>query len=142
VSRGREVPLVVVDTNLLVALLFDPRARAPAALLAEWKQWRLRFCVSPAVVREIEATFRRLPVPEPRKREVLALLEDPVRTERIDAIEDTGFRCADPADDKFLHLAVAAKADALLTSDRALLQVEDLPVPVLKAGQWLKSRKP
>ncbi len=141
-SGGRKVPLVVVDTNLLVGLLFDPRARGPAAILAEWKEGRLRVCVSPAVVREIEGTFRRLPVAERRKREVLALLKDPDRTERIDAIEDTGFRCTDPADDKFLHLAVAAKADALLTSDRALLEVEDLPVPVLKAGQWLKSRKP
>jgi putative PIN family toxin of toxin-antitoxin system len=140
VSGGRKVPRVVVDTNLLVGLLFHPGARGPAAILADWKDGRLRVCVSPAVVQEIEATFRRLPVPERRKREVLSLLEDPARTERLESVADTGWRCADPTDDKFLHLAVAANADALLTSDRALLQVEDLPVPVLKAGQWLKSR--
>ena len=36
------------------------------------------------------------------------------------------------------RLALAAGADALLTSDRALLAVEDFPVRVCKSGQWLR----
>ena len=140
-SGGRPVPIVVVDTNLFVGHLFHPRAPGPAALLAAWRAGEIRVCVSPAVVREIESTIGRLPVAESRKRELLDLIGDPARTERIDEVADSGFRCADREDDKFLHLAVAAEADALLTSDRALLEVSDFPVPVMKAGQWMRTRR-
>jgi predicted nucleic acid-binding protein len=52
-------------------------------------------------------------------------------------VPDSGWRCADPSDDKFLHLALAAGADALVTADRALLEVRDFPLPILKSGQWI-----
>jgi putative PIN family toxin of toxin-antitoxin system len=129
----------VVDTNLLVALVFRPGAPGPAGVLERWKDGRLRVCASPAVLREMRATLGRLPAGAERKRELLELLENPRTTEVFDDVEDSGWRCADRSDDKFLHLAVAAGADALLTSDRALLEVEGFPVPVLKSGQWLRA---
>jgi putative PIN family toxin of toxin-antitoxin system len=133
------LPRLVVDTNLLVGHLFHPDARGPRVILARWREGSLRVCVSAEVLREVRSTLRRLPVSERRKQEILDLLEDPERTDLWDCVEDTGFRCGDPGDDKFLHLAVRANADAIITSDRALLEVERFPIPILKSGQWLRS---
>jgi putative PIN family toxin of toxin-antitoxin system len=139
-GRDRGVPRLVVDTNLLVGWLFRPAARGPRRLVECWKRGEVRLCVSAAVVGEIRGTFSHLPVDEARKREILDRLDDPELTDHLDPIPDSGFRCADPDDDKFLHLAAAARADALITSDRALLEVEEFPVPIVKSGQWLRSR--
>lgn len=131
-------PRLVVDTNLFVGWLFRPSAPGPAGIVKSWEEGRVRLCVSDDVLREVRATLGRLPVPAERKDLVLERLEDPARTEHIACPPDSGFRCADSSDDKFLHLAAAAGADALVTSDRALLEVEGFPVPVLKSGQWLR----
>jgi len=133
-----EVPRIVVDTNLFVGLVFRPQTPGPARLLDLWSRGGLRVCVSPPVLREVRATLRRLPVAEARTRGILDLLENPEATELFEEVEDSGWRCADPADDKFLHLAIAAGADALITSDRALLEVADFPVPVRKSGPWFR----
>ena len=131
-------PRIVVDTNLFVGLIFRPHAAGPRGIWDRWGEGEVRLCVSEPVLREIRATLGRLPVAADRKSRILDRLEDPATVERIDPVPDSGFRCADPADDKFLHLAIAAGADALITSDRALLGVEGFPVPILKSGQWLR----
>ena len=128
---------IVIDTNLLVAAVFRPSARGPAGVLERWRDGRLTVCVSAPVLREMRATLGRLPVGADRRDPLLDLLDDPHRTERLDPVPDSGWRCADPSDDKFLHLALAAGADALVTADRALLEVRDFPLPILKSGQWL-----
>lgn len=133
------VPLLVVDTNLFVASLFRPGAAGPAAILEGWRRGAIRLCVSDAVLAEVRATLHRLPVAAGRKDELLDRLADPAFTNRVADPPDSGFRTADPTDDKFLHLALAAGADALVTSDRALLEVEDFPVPIVKSGQWMRA---
>jgi len=133
------VPRLVVDTNLFVAWLFRPSAPGPRAVIEGWARGEIRLCVSEAVVAEMRSTLGRLPAGAERTREILERLEDPARTERIHPVPDSGFRCADPSDDKFLHLALAANVEALLTSDRALLEVEDFPLPIVKSGQWWRS---
>ena len=132
-------PRLVVDTNLFVAWLFRPQARGPAAVIDQWRRGGVRLCVSRDVLSEVRATLRRLPVLAERKAEILERLTDPVATQYLEFPEDSGFRTRDPDDDKFLHLALAAGADALLTSDRALLEVEKFPVPIVKSGQWVRS---
>jgi putative PIN family toxin of toxin-antitoxin system len=131
-------PRIVVDTNLLVAAVFRPGAPGPAGVLERWRDGRVTVCVSDPVLREMRATLGRLPVDPDRKARILDLLDDRARTEIVAPVPDSGWRCADPADDKFLHLAIASGADALVTSDRALLEVRDFPRPVLKSGQWLR----
>jgi putative PIN family toxin of toxin-antitoxin system len=126
---------IVIDTNLLVAAVFRPGAPGPAGVLERWRDGRATVCVSGPVLREMRATLGRLPVEPARKAPLLDLLEDPGRTRTFDPVPDSGWRCADPSDDKFLHLALAAGADALVTADRALLEVRDFPLPILKSGQ-------
>ncbi len=135
----RDTLRLVIDTNLFVGLLFRPNAAGPRGVWDLWTDGEVRVCVSDAVLREVRATLGRLPVAPTRREAILRRLEDPARAELIPDPPDSGFRCADPSDDKFLHLALAAGADALITSDRALLEVEDFPVPIAKSGQWLRS---
>ena len=101
-------PRLVVDTNLLVGHLFRPQAGGLARVVDLWRRGEVRACVSAAVLREVRATLRRIPVDAGRRQELLDLLADPDRTELHEEVADSGFRCADPADDKFLHLAVGA----------------------------------
>ncbi len=132
------VPVLVADTNLLVAWLFRPSASGPAAVIDGWRRSELRLCVSDAVLSEIRATLSRLPVRPAQKAMLLERLVDPEFTNHVAAPPSSGFQCADPTDDKFLHLAAAAGADALITSDRALLEVDGFPVPIMKSGQWVR----
>jgi putative PIN family toxin of toxin-antitoxin system len=136
VAEPAGLPRLVVDTNLFVAWLWRPQARGPAAVVDAWRRGEVRLCVSDAVLDEVRATFRRLPVDPERKDEILRRLEDPGFTNHVDSPPDSDFRTSDPTDDKFLHLALAAGADAIVTSDRALLEVTDFPVPIVKSGQW------
>lgn len=131
-------PRLVVDTNLLVAWLWRPGSPGPAAILEAWRRREILLCVSDAVLAEIRATLRRLPVPGAGKDEILDRLTDPEFTNHVAEPPDSGFRTSDPTDDKFLHLALAADADALVTSDRALLAVRDFPVPIVKSGEWAR----
>ena len=132
-------PLLVVDTNLFVAWLFRPQAAGPAEIVDRWRRGAIRLCASREVLAEARATLGRLPVSASRRDEILDRLADPDFTEWVEAPDDSGFRTADPDDDKFLHLALAAGAHAVLTSDRALLEVEGFPVPIAKSGQWIRS---
>ena len=132
------VPRLVIDTNQFVGLLFRPSAPGPRTLWERWGAGDLRVCVSAEVLREVRGTLRRLPVATDRKDEILARLESPHTADFHDEVPDSGFRCGDPSDDKFLHLTLAAGADALITSDRALLEVQGFPIPILKSGQWLR----
>lgn len=129
---------VVVDTNLFVGWLFHPSAPGPGTVMDRWRGGEIRLCVSAEVLQEVSATLGRLPVSAARKDEILDRLTDPEHSEAIESPPDSGFRCADPADDKFLHLALAANADALITSDRALLEVAGFPIPIEKSGQWVR----
>ena len=138
------MPLVVLDTNLLVAAAYAPRS-ASAALLAAVRGGRLRWAVSPAAFAEY-----RFIVPRAVRRPGGAslILDTLRRAEPVfpTAADDAAARgvSEDPDDDKFLALAAAANggtgADALLSNDRHLLDVgEYRGVPVSRPGAWARA---
>ena len=131
------MPLLVLDTNLLVAAAYAPRS-ASAGLLAGVRAGELRWAVSPAAFAE----YRRV-VPRAVRRpggaglilDSLRFAEPAVPTAAQNAAAEGV--SADPADDKFLALAAAANADALLSNDRHLLDVgEYAGVPIARPGAW------
>lgn len=61
----------------------------------------------------------RRPAPDPAR--VLERFDRSV--ERVAPAAHCGLVCRDPADQKFLDLAIAARADRLLTRDKALLRL-------------------
>jgi putative PIN family toxin of toxin-antitoxin system len=133
-TRRHPARRVVLDTNVLVAILvFDDPALEP--LRAAWCEGELVPLIDAGCQAELE---RVLDYPEfagrapGAKRSVAAFL---ARCERIadDPLSAAPLpRCRDADDQKFLALASRARADALLTRDRLLLDLARLaPFPIV-----------
>ena len=69
-------------------------------------------------------------------RRIFATAEDVTIAERIAA-------CRDPADDKFLELAVNGKADAIITGDLDLLALDTFrDIPIITPAAFGRARVP
>jgi predicted nucleic acid-binding protein len=115
-------PLLVLDTNVVLDwLVFRDAAAAPLAAALERGQ--VRWIATDAMRDELTAVLARGGFerwqPDPAAVlacwQQLAMPADP-------APPAPGWSCGDPDDQKFLDLAVHARAAALLTRDRALLE--------------------
>jgi len=137
-------PRVVLDTNVLVsALLFHDGA--VSWLRHAWRSDAVRPLASHGTVEEL---IRVLAYPKFRLTEVDRedLLADylpwceTVAVPGALAVPD----CPDPFDRPFLALALAAKADALVTGDKALLAMaQGFAVPILTPAafrEWVTGR--
>jgi len=132
------VPRVVVDPGVFVSALIAPKG-TPAQLLDLLLEQRFELVVSPRLLRELTGVllrdrFRRY-VTAAEVRELVAdlaavaiVLRDP---------PDPAAVTRDPNDDYLVALAVAAQADALISGDRDLTDLEDPPVPVLMPRTFL-----
>jgi putative PIN family toxin of toxin-antitoxin system len=120
---------VVVDTNVFVsAALKETSPPGTAAHLAAENHLLLKSTITEQELFVTLARPRLAALIPPRFRdwltEVLATAEQVAITERITA-------CRDPKDDKFLELAVAGRADLIITGDADLLVLNpfrDIPI--------------
>ena len=130
------VPRLVLDTNTVLSALLFTQGRL-AWLRFAWQGHRL----IPLVSRETtEELMRVLAYPKfkltPAEREellgdYLPYCETVVLPPTLSDLPN----CRDPADRPFLHLALAAKADALVSGDADLLVLaEAFPVPIIAPG--------
>jgi putative PIN family toxin of toxin-antitoxin system len=123
---------------VFVLALIAPKG-TPAQLLDLLLEQRFELVVSPRLLAELTGVllrdrFRRYANPD-EVRELAAdlaavaiVLRDPP-----DPVAIT----RDPNDDYLVALAVAAQADALVSGDRDLIDLEDPPVPVLTPRTFL-----
>lgn len=114
---------LVLDTNVVLDLLYfdDPAARPLRRMLEDG---RLRCLVSDATLGEW-ARVLAYPAFGLDASHRAALLERyRVLCERVAVAAPAGLpRCSDPDDQKFLELAAASGAQALVSKDRALLKL-------------------
>jgi putative PIN family toxin of toxin-antitoxin system len=137
-------PLLVLDTNVVLDLLhFDDATARP--LLRALEAGRVRCAVSDSTLEE----WRRvLAYPEfaldaARQAELFARYQSLAM--RLDAVDASAGlpRCSDPDDQKFLELAAATEAQALVSKDRALLKLRRRCAPQFRimmpaeAVRWL-----
>lgn len=113
-------PAFVVDTNVLISRLLLPRSVAALAVRRVHAEGRLVF--SEATLGELADVLAR-PKFDPYvsvadRKEFLRLV---MRTAELVAHVPTLAVCRDPRDDKFLALALAAEAGAIITGDEDLL---------------------
>lgn len=113
---------VVLDTNVAVSALVFREGRL-AWLREAWAAGRVVPLVSAETVAELVRVlaYPKLKLSEEEMKNVLAHY-----MEHAEAVRDAGAsvrvpECRDPDDRKFLQLAYAAKADALVTGDADLL---------------------
>lgn len=132
-------PRLVLDTNIVLsALVFT--GGTTARLRHAWQQGACLPLVSTATTQEL---LRVLAYPKFRlsRAEQAELLSDYLPHAEVvtvptppPAVPD----CRDPQDLPFLHLAVAGRAQALITGDKDLLALAgQLPMPITTCEAWL-----
>ena len=130
IARPRRV---VLDTNVAVSALVFREGRL-AWLREAWEAGRIVPIVSAETVAELVRVlaYPKLKLSEEETKNVLAHY-----MEHAEAVREAGAsvrvpECRDPDDRKFLQLAYAAKADALVTGDEDLLTLAGKSrVPIL-----------
>jgi putative PIN family toxin of toxin-antitoxin system len=128
---------IVLDTNVwLDWLLFDDPGIA--ALRAACLAGSMEVVIDAACEAELERVlgYRFYRDVLPAEKQAACLAECRRVARRIEAIADDAAApalpsCRDRDDQKFLELARAARADALVTKDEALLELSDRGLPFL-----------
>jgi len=131
-------PRVVLDTNVLLSALLFPSG-ALTALRHEWQAG----AIAPLMSRETVAELVRVlayPKFKLTAEDREDLLADIIPWCEMATVPDTipTPACRDPHDVKFLTLALAAKADALVTGDKDLLELaEAVPVRIVTPADFM-----
>ncbi|HEX9731264.1 MAG TPA: putative toxin-antitoxin system toxin component, PIN family [Thermoanaerobaculia bacterium] len=131
----------VIDTNILVRARLKPEGTV-GPVLDLLRDGRYVFLYSETTLEELLEVLTR-----PRMVHKYGLTADDiealsdlliVRGEAVDP-EDTFPVCRDPKDDKFLHVAVAGRADVVVTGDEDLLVLHPFrDIPIVGPRQFLE----
>jgi putative PIN family toxin of toxin-antitoxin system len=131
----------VVDTNILVRAIIRPRGTVGPVLL-RLRQGDYTLLYSRALLEELVDVLNR-----PRIREKYDLTGQDIQTvlglillrgEAVTATEPIA-ACRDPKDDKFLEVAVAGKADAIVSGDEDLLTLHPyVGIPIVPPHAFLR----
>jgi len=111
---------IVFDTSTLVSAALKPRSTPARALSWGWEVAQV--VVSSDTLGELQRVLDRSRLDAFREREARLrfFAHDRAMTVLLDVTEPIT-ACRDPQDDKFLSLAVSAKASVLVSSDQDLL---------------------
>ena len=115
---------VVLDTNVVLsALVF--RGGAAGQVRQAWQRGQVLPLASTATVQELVRVlaYPKFDLTQPEQKELLADYLPYVETVRIAHPPPTVPQCRDLSDLPFMHLAVAGKAQALVSGDRDLLAI-------------------
>jgi putative PIN family toxin of toxin-antitoxin system len=133
-------PRIVLDTNVVLSALVFAHGR----LAAVRNGWHKGVCI-PLVSRATAAELvRALAYPKfkltsEEQRELLADYLPYCTTVRMPAKPPKTPACRDPADVPFLQLALAGKAEHLVTGDRDLLALANrFSCAIMKPEAWLQ----
>lgn len=120
--RRPTLPRAVIDTNVLLDFwVFEEATTAPLRAAVEVR--RVHVLRSDACVDEFSDVLDRpaLKVSATKRCEILRLWH--ALAAPVDRVFAAPYACADPHDQKFLDLAHTARADWLVTKDKALLKL-------------------
>lgn len=134
-------PRVVIDTNLVLsALVFAGGRLAPLRLA--WQGQRVLPLVSRATAAELirALAYPKFKLAAHEQEELLADYLPYCKTVRMPAVPPAAPPCRDAFDAMFLELALAWKADALVTDDKDLPSLAGkLACPILSAERFLET---
>lgn len=114
---------VVVDTNVFVSSFFGGN---PRTIIDLWKTGEIHLCLSKEIVDEYIEVLQRLGLQNEKElEELLELfargfhLAFTAQTPTLHVIDK------DPDDNKFIECAVALKAAAIISGDKAVLEIKN-----------------
>ena len=131
----------VVDTNILVRALIKPHGTVGPVLL-RLRHGDYTLLCAQSLLEELVDVLNR-----PRIRHKYVLTEEDIETVvglvllRGEAVvpEQRNSACRDPKDDKFLEVAVAGKADVIVSGDKDLLALHPFAgIPILPPADFLR----
>jgi len=137
VSRA---PRVVLDTNVVLSALVFAEGRS-AALRNAWQSDRCRGLVSRATVDELVRVlaYPKFGLTADEQHELLADYLPYCTIVRMPRTPPVTPVCRDPFDLVFLQLAIAGKAEYLVTGDGDLLALVDrVSCSIVTVEQWLR----
>jgi putative PIN family toxin of toxin-antitoxin system len=129
----------VFDTNIYVSAFAIPGGQAEAAV-HQAIEGRLQLVISKAIVHELlDVLARKFERDSEELARVAVLLSDLAEVvnprRRIDVLRDA-------ADNRILECAVAARADVIVTGDKAMLDLGEYEgIRILALREFLESRK-
>ena len=135
---------VVFDTSTLVSAALRPDSIPYQALYSALRYCDV--CASKETLAELKKVMGRAKfrpyLSDELRREFVAMLESSVRLYAVPGEECFADHpaCRDPKDNKFLALAFAAEADAIVSSDEDLLVLDPWgEVRILRAAEFLEA---
>lgn len=134
-------PRVVLDTNLVLSALVFVQGRL-VALRHAWQSGQCIPLVSRATTAELirVLAYPKFKLGDDDQQELLADYLPWCPTVRIPNPPPVTLDCRDPFDQPFLQLAVAGKADYLVSGDQDLLILADcFDCPIVSAEQFIKT---
>ena len=131
---------VVIDTNVFVSSFFGGN---PRKIIDLWKKGKISLCISKNILDEYIEVLQRIGLGDGREiEELLSLFAKGIniifttKTPKIKAVK------VDPDDDKFIECAVALKAEAIITGNKALKAINEyMGIKILTPQQFLKDFK-
>lgn len=140
-TRSRRPPCVVIDTNLVLsALVFSQGRLAP--LRHAWQGEHCQPLVSSATAAELirVLAYPKFKLTSDEQQELLADYLPWCTTVRMPNPLPKTPKCRDPFDLPFLQLAIAGKADCLVSGDKDLLSLAgQFSCPIITADQFIKT---
>lgn len=137
----RAKPRVVIDTNLVLSALVFAQGRV-VILREAWQDHRIKPLVSKTTAAELirVLAYPKFKLSVQEQQELLGdylpyceVITIPVPAPHTPA-------CRDKLDVPFLQLAIAGRADVVVTGDQDLLTLADaFEIPIVAAGQFLEA---
>ncbi len=140
-SQRLSLPLVVIDTNLILSALVFSHGRLTALRLA-WQDKQIQPLISKETATELlrVLAYPKFKLSKTEQQELLADYLPYCRSVIIPNQPPITPACRDAFDVPFLQLALAGNADALITGDQDLLSLNLVfSCPILTAEQFLQS---
>lgn len=127
---------VVIDTNVFISSFFGGK---PRKVIDLWKKGVITICLTPYIIEEYIDVLRRLGLEEgPEIGELLDLLAQGYHISFITKTPSLKIVRKDPADDKLIECAVAAKAEAIISGDKGLKVIKDyMGIKILSPEEFL-----
>jgi putative PIN family toxin of toxin-antitoxin system len=131
---------VVLDTNIFVSGIFWKGE--PYKILMLWKEGKIQLINSIEIITEISRILSdfKIQLSDENKKEWIHLITNNSKIvepyEKFDIIKD------DPTDNKFIDVAIAGKAEYIITRDKHLLKIKQFrTVKIILPEDFLKQQK-
>ncbi|HDT15636.1 MAG TPA: putative toxin-antitoxin system toxin component, PIN family [Firmicutes bacterium] len=126
----------VVDTNVLVSSLWGG---APGKVIKKWDEGVFLSAVSPEILEEYISVISRFDINREELDDFVMLFLNPAKCIFAAPRKKINLITKDPADNKFLECALAAKADYIVSDDRHLLEIKQfMKTKIIPPAEFLK----